>query len=117
MAEVWYRVYEQRYAAPLDEFDNVCGVGTISVHCVAIPVIKHTEKGVWLNSFGGRGTFVRNNARKRYACPTKEEAYESFFARKARQLKILSYQIDGVQQAVALAKLQLGEHDNWLGKL
>lgn len=50
-------------------------------------VNKKTEKGVWID-YCGRPKFVLRDAKKRFACPTKEEALESFKARKKRQLKI-----------------------------
>ena len=51
-------------------------------------VIERTPCGVWLDYHGQR-KFVLSGARKRFACPTIEEAKESFIARKTRQLAIL----------------------------
>jgi hypothetical protein len=62
-------------------------------------VVKVTTCGVRLSDgFGMR--LVLDDSRKRYACPTREEAMESFIARKRRQLKILRAQIQRVERAL-----------------
>lgn len=76
MDERWYRY----------DADQDCG-GSWHVRCFSFPVLKHTPKGVQLNVWGKR-RFVLRDARKRYACPTVEEAKESFMARKRRQYRI-----------------------------
>ena len=73
-------------------------------------VRKTTPAGVWIDMGGGTWKdgkwkphlkFVNLGSRKRFACPTEEEAKESFFARKDRQLGILRAQAKNVEQAVA----------------
>jgi acetolactate synthase regulatory subunit len=56
--------------------------------------------------------FVRFDARKRYACPTKREALVSFVARKNRQVSILSSQIERARKvrAVADCMIHKGEY-------
>jgi hypothetical protein len=122
MTDVWYRYEEQRYAPSLDEYDRPMGRGTIQLHLREYAVIKTTPKGVWLESQQYRFTrgvisdrrFVLREARKRFACPTKEEALVSFLARKNRQLRILKSQIRDVEDAILLAK---GESNSeyWIG--
>ena len=92
----WYRYQEQRYAAPLDEFDEPMGSGSVQVLLHTFKEDKLTPKGVWLRqTFNATGwvsdkkRFVLRDARKRYACPTKKEALESLIARKTKQIKIL----------------------------
>lgn len=70
-------------------------------------VLRTTAKGVWIstphmNRLGRK--FILNDARKRYAYPTKELALESFIARKARQISILQSQLDRAQDAYEKAK-------------
>ena len=50
--------------------------------------IKKTPKGYWLDVDGDE-KWVSDSARKRFAYPTKEEAFQSFIYRKKRQIKIL----------------------------
>lgn len=96
MDEVWYRYDDVRYAALLDEYERPCGPGVLEVKLREYKVIRHTPKGVWLAfSFGplsafssAERRFVLNDARKRFACPTIEEAKQSFIARKTRQARI-----------------------------
>lgn len=67
-------------------------------------VLKHTPAGVWIDEFGhGKKTrFVLTRARKRYACPTVEEALASYHARKKRQASILRYQLRNAEAALTL---------------
>ena len=97
--DVWYRYEDVTYAAPLNEYDEPVGPGETRVHLREFTVLKHTPKGVQLDVYGQR-KFVLKDATKRYACPTKEEASDSFLARKRRQLAILKSQQDRVERAI-----------------
>ncbi|WKV16928.1 hypothetical protein [Microcystis phage MJing1] len=81
-----FRVQERRYAGPVDEFgDPVPGVrGEMEISLHTLPVAKVTPKGWRLEC----GRFVLRDARKRFACPTVDEAFVSFVARKDRQARI-----------------------------
>ena len=110
--EFWYRFEDQRYAPSLNEFDEAVGRGSLKIHLYTYLVLKHTPKGVWINasprfSFGHK-KFVLKDARRRFACPTKEEALESFFARKKRQIGILRTRADDAEEALLKAKKDWG---------
>jgi hypothetical protein len=92
---VWYRVQDGRYAPASDEWGHPVGRGCAFVHVLEFPVLRETEKGVWLDAHGGR-RFVLRDARKRFACPTPAEAWESWRARKRKQLRILESQVSHV---------------------
>ena len=62
-------------------------------------VSKRTLKGAWL---GGR--FVLLSAHKKWACNTEQEALESFIARKKRQIKILSAQLQQARDDLHLTE-------------
>lgn len=64
-------------------------------------VVKETPRGVWLEMYGTK-RFCLKNARKRYACPTQVEAKESFIARKKRQIKILTKQLEHAKLALEM---------------
>ncbi len=106
--EVWYRYEDARYAAPVDEFDRPIGSGELKVHLRQYEVIRHTPKGVWLR--GARsgpwdfrdGRFVLKDARKRFACPTIDEAKQSFIARKQRQARIHRARVNQAEEAIRL---------------
>jgi hypothetical protein len=94
---VWYRVE-----------------GSTEPYVRELRVRKVTECGVWLDDYGWRmgegDRFVLRDARKRYACPTKEEAWVSFIARKRRHLRILQAQAKAVEYALSRAlELTVGE--------
>lgn len=98
--EVWYRVVDFRYAPTLDEWDRPQGDGRSTVEMREYAVLRHTEQGVWLETGETGRKFVLRGARKRFACPTKEEAWESFRARKKKQLRLLMSQIAHVRRVL-----------------
>jgi hypothetical protein len=97
LVEVWYRVVDFRYAPTLDEWDRPQGNGRSAVRVNEYLVLRHTERGVWLHLDGWGRRFVLRDARRRFACPTREEAWESFRARKQRQLRLLTAQVAHVR--------------------
>lgn len=98
--ECWYRVTDWRSAPPLDEWERPIGRGESHVTVHEYPVLRHTAKGVWLEAYYGAPRFVLHGTRKRFACPTVEEAWESFRARKARQARILEAQLQHVREVM-----------------
>ena len=105
--EYWYRLEEQRYAAPLDEYDQPMGRGELVVHVRKLKVLRHTPKGAWLVGlqYGeGNPRFVLRDCKRRFACPTIEEATESFRQRKLRQAQILRARADTAMEAKTLAE-------------
>lgn len=101
MSDSMWRVEMVVWAAPLNEYDEPSGPGRTSVRAVEYAVVKRTPKGVRLNI---DNKFVSSTARRRWACPTVEEAVESFLARKAREASILKARLKRIEEAVALAK-------------
>ena len=96
----WYR-YEDYLSA--DDWGSY-----VNVRLRTFEVIKETPKGVWLRlyEFTNMKRFVRNDSRKKFACPTREQALESFLARKTKQAKILKAQLRRVEEAIQIAKQQ-----------
>lgn len=98
----WYRYEDARYSSGVDEWDNSLG-SHVEVHLHTFDVIRETKTGVWLLSFGVK-RFAKLEARKRFACPTIEEALESFLARKARQSSIYKARLEDIEEAIYKAK-------------
>lgn len=88
----FYRFQETRYSG-----------GVIMLRKSEFAVVKDTECGVWLDVYGQR-RFCRTDARKRFACPTEQEALESYHARKRRQVRILRAQLASAEAALTLTK-------------
>jgi hypothetical protein len=94
--EYYYR-YETRLEGTgyIDESgDYRPGYGTnLFIELRKYVVVRETLKGVWIDKpfFGEK--FILNSARKRFAYPTKEEAWESFKRRKRRQMAIVMQQL------------------------
>ena len=99
MTEYWYRCEDYRTAAPLDEFDNPVGQGSLHVKMRRLKVLKHTPKGVWLDDYGNR-KWVSKDAKKQFACPTLEAAKHSFIMRKKRQCQILQARLKTATEAL-----------------
>lgn len=96
MKEVYYR-YDSRYeeSGYMDEsgdYRTLAG-GAVIIQLRKFTVTKKTEKGVWVNNGYGMTKFILDNARKRYAYPTQALAWESFIARKEKQIRILKRQL------------------------
>lgn len=93
--------------------DMVMWGGDVKVLLEEYDQIKETPCGVWLRysrwAFYSKQHWMKKGARKKFACPTKEEALESFVARKRRQLDILRYQTERAEEALARAKQMLSE--------
>ena len=105
--ELMYRYEDVRYAAMLDEWENPIGVSRPELRLLTYPIKSRTPKGVWLDMGFGDRKFILLTARKRYACPTKEEALASFVARKERQADILGSQLARVNTVIEIAKCLL----------
>lgn len=103
MSEYWYRFEHRWTASRLDIDGEPYGPSRLEVHCYKFRVIKHTPFGVILDT--GNHRFVKNEGKKRYACATREEALESFKARKQRQALILGHQLNGAKKALAIAEV------------
>lgn len=121
MTECWYRYEDHHTAPPLDEFDNPVGRGGVVIEQLRYEVIKYTPKGVWIRQVASYGWFADNkrfvlrSARKRFACPTVEEARVSFLARKKKQLSILSARAQDVRDAVDKA-VRTFRHEDTLSR-
>jgi hypothetical protein len=103
--EYYYRFEEQRYAAPLDEYGMPSGKGRVVLHLRKLKVVKRTPKGVKLAGLNYSYTnprLVLYNSHKKFACATREEAWQSFVARKTKQIRIFKARIDDAQEALAL---------------
>lgn len=106
----WYRITETFVSAGCDDYgDPLPWAGGVTYTLRALEVISETPKGVWVQDshrpFGSDGRrWIKKDANKRYACPTIEEAVESFEARKLRQIKILQAQARRAQVALDKSK-------------
>jgi hypothetical protein len=109
--EVWYRYEDRRYSIP-DEYGDHAYTKT-EITLLKYPVVKRTPKGAWL-TVGFSSRWVSLHTVKRFACPTLEEAAESFVARKTRQVQIHQARADKARGVLKdaeaiLAKLK-GQH-------
>jgi len=103
MKDVLYRYHDTLCAPYLDEFDNPDGPSRVVVSLETYEILRKTPKGAWVQCFG-KDKFVLLAAKKRFACPTKEEALKSFVARKSTQRRILSDKILVAESAIREAK-------------
>jgi hypothetical protein len=73
------------------------------VNLLQYKIVKVTQKGCWINHFGGK-KFILFSARKRWAYPTKKEALVSFRKRKERQVVLLQAQLKRAEAYLQKAK-------------
>ena len=75
--------------------------GGARVDLLEFEVIKETSSGVWIKSpYYSKNKWVNLKARKKFACPTVEEALESYLMRKKRQIRILKGQLSRAKSAL-----------------
>jgi hypothetical protein len=108
VGDIWYRVEHIRYAPPLDEWGEPVGYGRSDLRLCEFEVIKLTPKGVRINN---HNRFILNTAAKRFACPTRREAYESFLARSKKYLLILQAREKRLSQMMSLALIQMHKEE------
>lgn len=108
---VLYRYEDVAVSTGYDEWGYSSG-SRVELYLREYPVLRETPKGVWISlscgEFHALGDqcerFVLLGARRRFACPTREEALDSFLARKRRQLSIHKARIRHVESAIAAAE-------------
>jgi hypothetical protein len=100
MDKFWYR-YEDTRHATINEWGDVEGPSYVAVYLRKYELVKETPKGAWirLGPFSGK-RFVLREARKRFACPTIEEAKESFIARKTAEIRHNQNRINHARRAI-----------------
>ena len=110
IGDIWYRYMETQYAAPLDEYERPMGYGSVQINLNEYKVIKETAKGVWLTYAQPYfltdkwKKFVLLGSRKKFACPTKEEAMVSFIARKRAQIRIYKDRLESAEMALEIVE-------------
>lgn len=97
--DVLWRIKEQYYSVCINADGDTFGKSPLYVEARWYPVTRRTPKGAWIG-----GKFVKLNARKKYACETLEDAIESFIARKEKQVKILTAQLETAKLALSKVK-------------
>jgi len=103
-----YRFEEVSYSTIIDAEAEIYG-SRLELELRAYFIQKKTPKGFWIEdervlSFDGSQSlrFINNDWNKRFACPTLEEAIESFKARKQRQIRIYEGKISVARVALKL---------------
>lgn len=102
----------------IDELGEYVSTGShVKLQLHEYEVIKQTPTGVRLNDYGRseHGRLVSRNWNKQWACPTVEEARQSFMARKKRQIRILEARLKTAREAHSLALFgSLPDSVGWL---
>lgn len=97
--EYLYRYDGYISAEDVNEFDNpIFGTSGVHLFLHRFNVLRETRTGVWISIGFGHEKFVRLSANKQYACATPDQAWVSFQARKDRQIRILTNQLEGARR-------------------
>lgn len=75
-----YALYRYDYGG---DFHN------LYLEVIEYPIIRKTPQGWWISVMGQKPKWVSNNARKRFAYPTLQEAAVNFKFRKMKEIRIL----------------------------
>ena len=105
--ERWYRYETAYYSNGTDEWGEALPGHSVVIQLREFWVMCHTPKGVWLRMGYGGSRFVLKSARKRYACPSKEEALVSYIARQRRRISILKSQANDSRIGLRMAEQML----------
>lgn len=97
-SEKFYRFDDVSYST-WDHVADCIGPSRLVVHLTTYTVTKRTPTGVRLL---GVNRFVSCKTNKRFACPTIEEAKESYIARKKRQKRIHEARVHRAEKAIEL---------------
>lgn len=81
-------------------YDEVLWESGVSIIRREYQVIGDTPCGVWISLGGEIKKWVSLYTKKKYACPTPEEALVSFRARKKRQIGILKAKLEIAEAAL-----------------
>lgn len=91
MPEVYYR-----YEPCTFEFFDDAKIDFNDLDFQMYEVVETTPTGVILDNYGERKN-VQHSWKKKFAYPTRREAFDSFFRRKRRQIEICTAQIARAQ--------------------
>lgn len=102
--KIYYYRYIESGSASFEGDFLLCH--SVTLRLELLELVKKTPCGAWLNYgyTGAKNKFVLDHATKKYAHPTKEKAYESFLARKKKQLRIYKDKVKTIEIAMTLDK-------------
>lgn len=110
--EIWYRYDYERYSPGVNDYGDPLPGVVIQLRVKTFFVQRRTPKGVWLCQFWGPEAsaeslhtaprFVLLSARRRFACPSLEEAKTSFIVRKLREISIHQRRVETAKAALEL---------------
>ena len=89
----------------------------IIIYTTSYPVISKTPCGVWIDNTYYMGShskrFINNSWKKRWACPTVEEALRSFKARKKCQILKLKSQLQSAEDFLVASESCVFDPDGY----
>lgn len=85
----------------------------VSIDLLEFPVLSRTRCGAWIRPGGQRKFVLLKGTRKKFACETKEEALESFLARKRSQVGRLRFDLTAAETALARMEATIGMEPAW----
>jgi hypothetical protein len=104
-----YRYVDHHYAREEDDWPQF--IPDIRIHLDTHTVIKETPKGYWIGGSWMHMRWVSKTSKKRFAHADKDEAWESFKRRKARQVGIYRTRLRCAEFALQMERPK----DPWRG--
>ena len=130
--DVLWRAEPKRYSVVIDADMDMYGVSSPQVELRWYPVHRRTPKGAYIDrqtyvSFYREGAeevrdidswqFVLLSSKRRFACPTPQEALVSLQQRRKTQIRILEGQVSKAKQDLEVAEDALDQIDAFLEHL
>lgn len=77
--------------------------GKVRLRLEEYAILAYTPKGYWILIWGEEKKFILKDSLRGFAKLTKEEAFQSFQARKRRQIKICQNAIEMAEKSLLLS--------------
>ena len=110
---IYYR-YTGRHQHDSSHLEGGCKANT-EIQLAEYVSVKNTPMGCWIVRkqdelwSGAKRRFILTNARKKFAYPDKELAWESFLIRSHYRIQYLESQLEGARAILSAAENREGE--------
>jgi hypothetical protein len=106
VGQVLYRYEDIKTSTGWDDDYSSVDNWKVTIHLREYPVLRVTRTGGWIRRGWNTERFVGATGRKRFAYPTKEEAWISFLIRKRRRVEHLESQLRYARAAFSRAQAE-----------
>jgi hypothetical protein len=103
----FYRYESRRYSVTICPDREIFGTSKAELQLIEFKLHSETPKGHWIGIWGGKDTWVSKTSKKRYAHPSKDEALQSYVARKKAFVRHSKNRLRRAEEDLALVEKDL----------